>query len=73
MAIRALHAEGITGKGVGIAIIDQPLLVGHEEYASEIIRYDATGLVGVPPQMHGSPVASVAVGKQIGVAPEAVL
>jgi len=73
LGVRKLHEQGITGKGVGIAIIDQPLLMGHKEYTSRIVRYDEMGLVDIPPQMHGSPVASIAVGKDIGVAPEAVL
>ena len=73
LGIRDLHEQGINGKGIGIAIIDQPLLLGHEEYTSRIIRYDATGLPGWTPQMHGSPIVSIAVGKEIGVAPEAVL
>jgi hypothetical protein len=73
LGISSLHEKGIDGSGVGIAIIDQPLLLGHEEYTSRIIRYDATGLDGFSPQMHGSPVASIAVGKNIGVAPGASL
>ena len=73
LGIRSLHEKGIDGSGVGLAIIDQPLLLGHEEYTSRLIRYDATGLDGVSPQMHGSPVASIAVGKNIGVAPGASL
>ncbi len=73
LGIRDLHEQGINGKGIGIAIIDQPLLLGHEEYTSRIIRYDAAGLQRFPPQMHGSPIVSIAVGKEIGVAPEAVL
>lgn len=73
LGIRSLHAKGIDGSGVGIAIIDQPLLLGHEEYSSRLIRYDAIGLDGISPQMHGSPVASIAVGKNIGVAPGASL
>ena len=31
LGVRALHAQGITGRGVGIAIIDNPLLVDHQE------------------------------------------
>lgn len=73
LGIRDLHEQGITGKGVGIAIIDQPLLLGHEEYTSRLIRYDETGLNEFSPQMHGSPIASIAVGKEIGVAPDATL
>lgn len=70
---RSLHQKGIDGTGVGIAIIDQPLLLGHVEYTSKINRYDETGLGDLPPQMHGSPIASIAVGENIGVAPGASL
>ena len=73
LGIRSLHERGIDGRGIGIAIIDQPLLLGHVEYTSRLARYDATGLVEMEPQMHGSPVASIAVGKTLGVAPKAIL
>ena len=73
LGIRALHDQGITGKGVGIAVFDQPLLLGHIEYTGRIARYDETGLCGMPPQMHGSPIASIAVGASTGVAPGAEL
>jgi len=73
LGVKALHENGIDGTGVGIAIIDQPLLLGHTEYTSKINRYDETGLGDVSPQMHGSPVASIAVGKNLGVAPGASL
>ena len=32
LGIRELHARGITGKRVGIAVIDYPLLTRHAEY-----------------------------------------
>ena len=73
LGVRALHEKGIDGTGVGIAIIDQPLLLGHVEYTSALTRYDETGLGDMPPQMHGSPVTSIAVGKNLGVAPGASL
>lgn len=73
LGIRALHEKGIDGTGVGIAIIDQPLLLGHEEYTSCLTRYDETGLKDLSPQMHASPVTSIAVGKNLGVAPGASL
>ncbi|MHC4259571.1 MAG: S8 family serine peptidase [Planctomycetota bacterium] len=71
LRIRALHEQGINGKGIGIAILDQPLLLGHEEYTSRLIRYDATKASWLPPQFHGSPIAGIAVGKTCGVAPGA--
>ena len=71
LGIRSLHEQGINGEGVGIAILDQPLLLGHEEYTSRLIRYDKTKASWPPPQMHGSPIMGIAVGKRCGVAPVA--
>jgi hypothetical protein len=71
LGIRALHALGIDGRGVGIAIIDQPLLVPHAEYATSLARLDTTGLGDFPPQMHGPAVLSAAAGLTCGVAPRA--
>lgn len=74
LGVRSLHEQGITGKGVGIAIIDQPLLVDHVEYKDRLKYY--TERITVKDQsasMHGPAVASIAVGKKVGVAPEADL
>jgi len=72
--IRELHKIGITGKGVGIAIIDQNLLVDHCEYKDQLRMYEEIHAVkGGTAQMHGPAVASIAVGKTVGVAPDADL
>jgi subtilisin family serine protease len=72
LGIRALHEQGIDGKGVGIAILDQRLLQNHVEYADRIARYEERDLPhNQPPQMHGPPIVSIAVGKNCGVAPKA--
>lgn len=72
--IRELHKIGITGKGVGIAIIDQNLLVDHYEYKDQLRMYEEMhAFKNQPAQMHGPAVASIAVGKTVGVAPEADL
>ena len=76
LGMRALHEQGFTGKGVGIAIIDQTLLVDHIEYKDQIRVYEeAADVTGgwVQTSMHGPAVASIAVGKTVGVAPEADL
>jgi len=73
LGVRGLHKENIDGRGVGIAVIDQPLLLGHEQYASGILRFDATGMTDVPPQMHGPAVLSAAAGLTCGVAPKAAI
>lgn len=72
LGIRRLHDKGITGKGVNIAIIDQMLLLEHQEYASRIKLYEQ-GNADMMASMHGPYVASLSVGKDIGVAPDAGL
>ncbi|MGY0375263.1 S8 family serine peptidase [Clostridium sp. JNZ J1-5] len=71
--IRELHGEGVTGKGIGIAIIDAPLLVDHIEYKDNLKVYEEIDLVSSNAYYHGPLVASLAVGKSVGVAPEADL
>jgi hypothetical protein len=73
LGVRSLHQEGITGKGVGIAVIDMPLLREHVEYADRIRSYHTTDVEGVDAKGHGTSVCSIAVGKTCGVAPGANL
>ncbi len=71
LGIRSLHQKGITGKGVSIAIIDQALLLDHEQYEGNIKLYERIHCADGTAQMHGPGVTSIAVGKDIGVAPKA--
>lgn len=82
LGVRELHRRGLTGKGVSIAVIDQPLLTEHVEYANRLKHYEE-----IPPlksggivarlsgggegqaSMHGCAVASIAAGRTVGVAP----
>jgi subtilisin family serine protease len=74
LGIHALHTQGITGKGINIAIIDQPLIVQHAEYGDQIRLYEEINISpATPSQMHGPAVASIAVGKSVGVAPDSNL
>jgi hypothetical protein len=74
LGVRDLHARGITGKDIGIAIIDKPLLVDHQEYKSQLRLYEETDdVIGRRAQVHGPAVASIAVGQTTGVAPGADL
>jgi len=73
LGVRELHKKGITGKGIGIAIIDQTLFVDHEEYKDRIKMYEEIHNIEDTAVMHGAAVASIAVGKSVGVAPEADL
>lgn len=80
--VKSLHKKGITGKGVGIGIIDQTLLVEHQEYKDQLAYYEEGETIQhkengnifyEDASMHGAAVASIAVGKNTGVAPEATL
>lgn len=74
LRIRSLHEQGITGRGVGIAMIDQILLTDHQEYSARLRLYEEILLSPTEvADMHGAGVASLAVGKTVGVAPEADL
>ena len=74
LGVDALHSEGITGKGVSVAIIDQTLFTGHREYKDNLALYEEIHVMpDEPASMHGSAVASIAVGKSCGVAPDAKL
>lgn len=76
LGIRQLHERGITGLGVGIAIIDQTLLVDHQEYKDQLRLYEETDDIQggwLTTQLHGPAVASIAVGNTVGVAPDADL
>ncbi len=71
--IKDLHAQGIDGTGMSMAIIDQPLSP-HNEYNDNLVHYEEfLARKSYEGQMHGSAVASIAVGKTVGVAPKAKL
>jgi subtilisin family serine protease len=74
LGMRVLHEQGITGKGVGIAIVDQPLLVDHQEYLNQLRLYEEIHVMpDEQSSMHGAAVTSIAVGKTVGVGPDADL
>ena len=68
--VRTLHEKNYTGKGVNIAIIDQPLLLEHVEYTNRLVYYKNLNNKTSSASMHGSPVASILAGQTLGVAPE---
>ena len=72
--VRQLHAKGLTGRHVGIAVIDWFLLTEHREYADRLRWYDEIDAAASDTaKLHGTAVASIAAGKTTGVAPEADL
>lgn len=70
LGVRELHKQGITGKGVNVAIIDQPLYADHPEFAANIKMYKDFDCKSES-SMHGPAVASLLAGKSIGTAPDA--
>jgi subtilisin family serine protease len=73
LGVRELQAEGITGKGVTVAIIDQPVVLDHPEFQGKIVKYYDTGTAEFADRgsMHGPAVTSLLVGENIGTAPDA--
>ena len=73
--VHKLHEMGIDGRGVSMAIIDQKL-APHQEYSENLAWYEEflnDENQQDEGQMHGSAVASIAVGKTVGIAPKAKL
>lgn len=74
LGVKNLHKRGITGRGIRIAIIDQPLDTNHIEYKDNIIHYEHIGYTDQDRvDLHGPAVASLLCGKTTGVAPDAEL
>ena len=72
LSIGDLHATGITGKDITVAIIDQPLNTEHSEIKDNIIHYESNGYPEyLEAQFHGTAVSSLLAGKTVGVAPDA--
>lgn len=70
LGIADLHKQNITGKNINVAIIDQPLLLDHIEYAGKIKSYTKINTGYAAPQMHGPAVTSILCGNTCGVAPD---
>ncbi|MFA6435456.1 MAG: S8 family serine peptidase [Elusimicrobiales bacterium] len=73
LAVRELHKQGITGRHIGVGIIDQALLAEHLEYSDRLRLYEEIHCLDETVSMHAPAVASIAVGKTVGVAPGADL
>ena len=70
LGICGLHERGITGKGVNVAIIDEPLDMGHPEYRGKIVEYKDFGS-GAETSFQGPAVAGILAGETMGTAPGA--
>lgn len=70
LGVRRLHREGITGKGVNVAIIDQAMYLDHPEFSGKIAAYHDLA-DGNKSSMHGPAVTSLLAGTKCGTAPDA--
>ena len=68
LGVKSLHERGITGKGVSVAVIDEPLITDHPEYKGKIVEYRDFGSEAVS-SMQGPAVASLLAGENTGTAP----
>ena len=72
LGVRELHRQGITGAGVGVAIIDFRIFPDHPEFRGRLAALqDLSGQT--QGSMHGPAVASLLVGARCGTAPGASL
>lgn len=73
LGIRDLHNQGVDGSGTSIGIIDLTLYTEHSSYQKNLMYYEDIPKNDLTHHMHGPAVASLAVGKENGVAPGANL
>ena len=75
--VRELHRQGITGKGISVAVIDKYINPDHQEFSARIsyhpIETAAARKFQYRSHFHGIACASILCGKSCGVAPEAKL
>ncbi len=73
LGVRELHSQGITGLGVRVGIIDQPMYLDHPEFVGKIAAYFDTGCLLERASLHGPAVTSLLAGTTTGTAPEATV
>jgi subtilisin family serine protease len=73
LGVRSLHKRGITGRGVAIALVDNPLYEAHEEFAARLRKHERINAPAEQAHFHGSTVLSITGGETSGVAPGADL
>lgn len=72
LGINELHDMGITGKNIRIAMLDSSLSY-NKEFSGNIVHYENLTGEENADSFHGNALASIAIGKKCGVAPDAQL
>lgn len=70
IGLRKLHQTGITGQGVGIAILDGHLLLEHEQWNGRVKMYEEINSYAPTASWHTTGVTSTVAGTTTGVAPK---
>ncbi len=73
LGIRELHKSGRTGTGTALAVVGPTLAVTHREFAGRLRHYEEADGVAEQAEPLGTALASLAVGRTVGVAPAANL
>lgn len=75
LGLRALHAQGIDGRGIAVAVFDKPIRQSHQEFTGRIhyIEVFPDNDRNKTYHFHGAATASILAGKTVGVAPGATL
>lgn len=78
LGVIMLHEEGVTGKGISIAIFDKPINANHDEIREKITYIPVSSEYANHFQhkrhhFHGINCASILCGKTVGVAPDSKL
>ena len=73
LRVKTLHAQGVTGQGVGVAIFDKPILRGHHEFKGRLAYRRLAPKLRRRLHFHGISCAAILAGRTCGVAPKADL
>ncbi|MGE5580432.1 MAG: S8 family serine peptidase [Bacillota bacterium] len=71
LGLRDLHEQGITGRGITVAVIDRPILKDHVEFGDRLIYHEVSpgDTDSAAVSFHGAAVAGILAGRH-GVAPD---
>jgi len=73
LGVESLHKQGITGKGIGIAMVGEPIVTGHQEIKDNLVDYEEFDTFSKDADPMCTAAASLLVGKTVGMAPDAKL
>lgn len=73
LRIQYLHEQGITGKGVHIALAGSSVYPSHQEYRDKCVFHTVIPDTDLESEPEGTACASILIGKTCGIAPDAVL